>query len=444
MDWENLEELLELIVVKNFKVVLIQCSDTNESIRLCDVLQEKFNSQKDKQFFILGDVLTGNCCPDLIASNRFQTDCIVYIGESCHFELETQFYIFFLRYKLSIDFSNLKSKVEELVQKVRFESVIFLYHNSLHHLLQPISQLFLNHNIKFLTHNNVPRDTTAIRLLNRNLFQLTSSTDPVTTVTELPDPNSTLLLYTTVETDDRVLQSLALEYPHNTYQITINTGLSHDNPEIKLSNVNEQCERIRLKRYAMVEKVKQTKLFGIITLTKCLKGSNTLRTLLHRVIELRGGKSVQFSMNNLTENKLYNFPQVELFILLSCNYSFPIGTELRKLIVLPYEVLVGLNIVPWGTPYIFSFTRINTILSEYLQEHNNDTVDTGESEDREELRTGVGMSLMERYENLYDHILSNDRRSFRGVEPQFSATPVVLKGSHGVPTSYLHEFHNFI
>uniref|UniRef100_A0A3B0MXM8 Uncharacterized protein n=1 Tax=Theileria annulata TaxID=5874 RepID=A0A3B0MXM8_THEAN len=68
-EFENLEELIKLIIEKDFKIILIQSNNINESIKVCNILQERFINT-NKQFFILGD---NNYSIDIISSKRFIT-----------------------------------------------------------------------------------------------------------------------------------------------------------------------------------------------------------------------------------------------------------------------------------------------------------------------------------------------------------------------------------
>lgn len=73
MEFHNLDLLVSTIRDRGFKSICIQSKDTNQSLAVCDHLQELFKSDSTVKFYILADILSGSCCLDVVATKRFQT-----------------------------------------------------------------------------------------------------------------------------------------------------------------------------------------------------------------------------------------------------------------------------------------------------------------------------------------------------------------------------------
>ncbi|XP_954098.1 uncharacterized protein TA02780 [Theileria annulata] len=559
-------------------------------------------------------------------------DCIVYIGDD-YIELDT--FIFYLHYKYIIDFNLLNSKINELIKNVKFDTVIFLYENSLHYLLENISLIFLNNNIKFISHinnnkfnsfnkfnsDNIKLNSDNIKLNNKNLYQFIKNeknnkisennkfTENLEEITEnlenleinygkikiniieknIIENKNTILIYTNIN-NNNIINTLSLEYWNNIYEITFNshkidkidqiienkeileknnkinqinkisensenlgeiteknkitqkstefteilennnkiienlekdkisedlskiteknnfsdncptiteksqksteitenleknkisedlreiteknkisedfgkftestqksteftqknkitqkcteftenleknkisedlreitensqkstqnteitqiteisTEKSQITQDIVIKNMYMECEKLRMKRFVLLEKIKENKIFGIITI-KPYKNNN-LRNLLQKILETNNCKFVQISINNLTENKLFNFQNINFFILLTNNLNIINFNKNNnnlfnnnKLfnLILPYELLIGFNIIKW-TPYIFDFNIISSVTVSGPTESNGpDNRSTGIEDTKNTTKDPIGASTV--------------------------------------------------
>ncbi|BAM39195.1 ribosomal protein L15 [Theileria orientalis strain Shintoku] len=459
MEYQNLDLLVSTIKERGFKAVCIQSTNTNASISVCNYLQDVFKSDSTVKFYILGDILTGSCCLDVVATKRFQTDCLVYVGDGCYFELDVPNYVFYLYSKLPLQLEPIAEKISGLCSSLEFDSVLYIYSSSVHHIVNEVSSIFRKNRRRFYVANvgesksdSDDSGTGTVMVCNRVVYEHTtdcSSPDKVTVTNgKKIEGNKLLVLYLSESEDEAMAKLIGLSvcYTHF-YQIIVgkkgewvnDSDNNHVNGTINGMNFGNcqmldrcnLCNKYTMKRYSMVEKAQQATNFGIIAVAKSFKGGIRLRQQLQKLLTQKGKAYWLFSVNHLTEAKLLNFPKVEVWILLSCNLTpLSLPRELEKMLMYPYELLVALGVLEWGT-YTFRYDHLAEAIDKYLENWQKAESEKSEEAASQQLSRLKNMELREKFETLYEKISSNDDRTFKGVDPDFYGNIRVIKGSRG-------------
>ena len=120
----------------------------------------------------------------------------------------------------------------------------------------------------------------------------------------------------------------------------------------------EASARLR-RRYYLVQRAREGAIFGILVGTLGVKGYGGAIERLRRKIEGSGRRSYTFSVGRITPAKLANFPEVDVFVLVSCpQCSLLDSREFYAPVVTPYEAelaLEGGNAWPGNYSLDFNF-----------------------------------------------------------------------------------------
>ncbi len=105
----------------------------------------------------------------------------------------------------------------------------------------------------------------------------------------------------------------------------------------------EASARLR-RRYYLVQRAREGAIFGILVGTLGVKGYGRAIDRLRRKIEESGRRSYTFSVGRITPSKLANFPEVDVFVLVSCpQCSLLDSREFYAPVITPYEAELALD-----------------------------------------------------------------------------------------------------
>ena len=98
------------------------------------------------------------------------------------------------------------------------------------------------------------------------------------------------------------------------------------------------------RRYYLVQRAREAAIFGIVVGTLGVKGYGGAIDRLRRRIEDSGRRSYTFSVGRITPAKLANFPEVDVFVLVSCpQCSLLDSREFYAPVITPYEAELALD-----------------------------------------------------------------------------------------------------
>lgn len=134
--------------------------------------------------------------------------------------------------------------------------------------------------------------------------------------------------------------------------------------------------RIFRERYGGVARVKDAKVIGLLVGSMGIETSNlqSIVKQMKQLISASGKKSYCFVMGRINEAKLCNFPEVDLYCLISNDDNAIVPPKSFHVpVITPFELELGLEARPWSSSYITSYTSLNamTTLSGDESDFNN-------------------------------------------------------------------------
>ena len=144
-------------------------------------------------------------------------------------------------------------------------------------------------------------------------------------------------------------------------------------------------------------------------------------------------------INNITEAKLGNFPDIEVFVILSCpNHSIYTEKEFYRLIITPYELELALDSErKWENSVVLDF---NFGFKDTLPENKN----IGE-EPEEEKKEGLQVVLKDpndkiQVRQVFQTLDLFEQKTFKGLEiEQNVPVAMAVKGLRGIASEYEDE-----
>lgn len=163
------------------------------------------------------------------------------------------------------------------------------------------------------------------------------------------------------------------------------------------SNASKVCRAMRgedsrsfRERFGGVARVEQSKVVGIIVGSMGLTGESTrgIVARLQTLCEAAGRKTYVFIMGRLNEAKLCNFPEIQVFCLVSNEDTSVIAPKTFPVpVITPWELELGLGAREWGSSYV---SRPTAIFS-----------GAGEGQEEEELERAIERVRKARIDNAY-------------------------------------------
>jgi len=120
-----------------------------------------------------------------------------------------------------------------------------------------------------------------------------------------------------------------------------------------------ETTRVFRERYGGVSKVKAAKIIGLLVGSMGIETSNlqTIVKQLQMLVEAAGKKYYVFVLGRINEAKLCNFPEIDLFCLISNDDNSLIPPKTFHVpVITPYELELGLGARAWTSSYLTSCT----------------------------------------------------------------------------------------
>ena len=105
-----------------------------------------------------------------------------------------------------------------------------------------------------------------------------------------------------------------------------------------------------MRRYNLIMKAKKADIFGIIVMNSNVDNYKDELTGIKSLLDRHEKKHYTFTMNKLNEAKIKNFPEIDVYVVISCPKScFYEYTEFYKTIILPYEIRIAFGEIEWDS-----------------------------------------------------------------------------------------------
>lgn len=120
-----------------------------------------------------------------------------------------------------------------------------------------------------------------------------------------------------------------------------------DDSEVQVqSSINEvpTINKELMKRFVLIEKAKDKNIFAILINSATLMSFQETLKKVKSLLKSSNKKFYTIMINNITEAKLGNFPDIEVFVILSChNHSLYAEKDFYRVIITPYELELALD-----------------------------------------------------------------------------------------------------
>ncbi|CAF0833419.1 unnamed protein product [Brachionus calyciflorus] len=429
----EIDRTTKWILDNNFKRVALQFPDEllHSSVKVYSKLQLNCS---ECSFFILADTSYGNCCVDLVAAEHYEADCIIHYGHSCLSPVEK------LPTLLIFDKSPLNlNSINQEIDKLKGKLIVF-YDVSYQYLHSEIVKLFQNNNEIFISDIILPGSVSPSEykvLFSRRLpTDLKNSSD------------SYSFFYIGNKTSFK--NGFLFYFNKNKfYQYDPEIGSCE---EILFNKTNREL----MKRYYLIEKAKDSAIFGILIGTMSVAKYKDAIEHVSKILKKVQKRYYSFLIGKLNCPKLNNFMEVDTYVLVACNENSLIDSkELNKPIITIYELEMAFNCARlWGEEYVVDFKHLLENSEHYvplkLSEQESDvSLITGESRFNRrvdnETKEETESALLSRDKTLIvQNYSASDflrNRSWTGLEQNLGQDEIkkAIEGTKGIAAGYESE-----
>lgn len=154
----------------------------------------------------------------------------------------------------------------------------------------------------------------------------------------------------------------------------------------ELRNGRNSVNRQLMKRFLMMEKVKEAKIIGVLVGTLAVQYYGELIEKLNKLLRHMGRQGLIVCVGKLNECKLANFPEIDLFVNVACAQTTIVDCkEFYQPVVTPFELVMGLVGDEWRPQlYTFDFGQIIEMIDDYFTSFNSKQNDSSTDEQDEQ------------------------------------------------------------
>lgn len=126
--------------------------------------------------------------------------------------------------------------------------------------------------------------------------------------------------------------------------------MTYEPEKSKIEEVTFSNNKLLMKRYSLINKASEADVVGIIVTNPSLVTMDNQLEGLKNLLAIKEKKYFVFTMNKLNEPKIKNFPEIDIFVVISCpKSSFYDYSEFYKVVVVPHEMRIALEDAQWDT-----------------------------------------------------------------------------------------------
>ncbi|GFQ92906.1 2-(3-amino-3-carboxypropyl)histidine synthase subunit 2 [Trichonephila clavata] len=441
----EIDRCAEWIKSHNFSKVALQFPDNLLSDAMAVAL--KLGEIISGQVFVLGDTSFGSCCVDEIAAEHVSADAIIHFGHSC-LSPTKRLPVLYIFGKQVFDIQDATDYFKKFFFNVK-SHVILIYEVMYSYAIDSFVEKLKAYENLIVSQLEIPGE-------DIKCFNTTENFKPVTINHRyfLIPAESTLNDYKVFYIGSR---SITL----TNFMLSLNNSLFYSyNPVQKLARVETLDVNKHLKRrYYYIEKAKDANIIGILVGTIGVSKYMTIIKHLKELIKQAGKKSYTLVIGKLNNEKLANFPEIEVFVNVACIESSLVESrEFFQSIITPYELEIALNQArEWTGDYIADFSELLPGAASYVPLIQNTEIETDVSLVTGKIRH-VGLLTTNDMEEDSNSLISRDemtisnlhskaageflaQRSWQGLEQRLGETPIseVEQGQKGIASKYEDE-----
>ena len=321
--YKSIKKIREISKEKNKKKPLIALQFPEGLLIFSLLISDILENFAECETIILGDITYGACCIDDIGCSFLDCDLIIHYAHSClkpnKMTLIKVMYIFV---EIKIDIEHLIKTIELNFPK---EQNDFLYLLS---SLQYNSTLFVLK--RKLIENGYDKNNINIpQIKPRVIGEIIGCTSPIL---EKKKENCYIIFIC----DGRFhMESLMIQNPNFKY--------FQYNPFTKYLTIEEyDIELMKKIRFEQIEKLKESKLIGVIFGTLGRQGSKGILNRINKLLNENNKDFINICLNEITEEKISQFKQCDCFIQIACpRLSIDWSNQFSKPMLTPYESYIA-------------------------------------------------------------------------------------------------------
>uniref|UniRef100_A0A1B6KQ51 2-(3-amino-3-carboxypropyl)histidine synthase subunit 2 n=1 Tax=Graphocephala atropunctata TaxID=36148 RepID=A0A1B6KQ51_9HEMI len=433
-EYFDLDKCKQFINNDNFTKVCLQFPDNllQYSVKVALWLESQIN----QKVFVLGDTSYGSCCVDEVAAQHVEGDAVIHMGHSC-LSPTSRLPVLHILPRASLDLSGLTSAFTHFYS-LSSGPVLLLYDVAYSHLVDEIRERLGEFKERLVVSQlcipgSQPKACCPECDLHRD--SETHQTSLLGRMYCCHTPSS--VVYIT--------------YRHS--QNMLNFALSMRNVQFftyprDTEKTTEDFNKSFRRRLYLVEKVKDAKTLGILVGTLSVEKYLGAVERVKKLAAYRGKRCYIFSIGKPNPAKLANFPEVEVFVLVSCPESLLENEkEYMQPVVTLLEAELALNPSRhWEDRLYVDFRDLlqGAALPEGLEPLAAD-VSLISNKIRSDITvddagTGSELAVRENYQISVANSYSAGR-SWRGLEQALGETSVTQAkiGRSGIPLAYDDE-----
>ena len=270
------------------------------------------NTHLGANFYLSIDNSKDACCVDFISAAHVNSSLIIKFGESCFVEdlSKSKVEVIYIRNRSKLDTNQFLGLLKDHIQSPESEGIKNLYlflDQNYHHYREDLLALIESEaaegfDIRLIGYQQEGEKQNQFFLRfysHRELF-----TEPCHLVFLGPSESHLLPIF--------FMQK---------EKFKIKKVFSFGEEEDKFSEVSIDSNRLLMKRYSLINKAKKAECFGIIVMNSHIGNYNEEISGLKQLLKRNKKKYFVFTMNKLNEAKIKNFPEVDVFVVISCPQS---------------------------------------------------------------------------------------------------------------------------
>ena len=313
------ERIIEEINKKNSKKVLLQLPEglKKEATRLTNLIQEKTKST----IFVSGQPSWGACDLPIDEAKRLKIDLIIHFGHAPFHHPDIP--ILYIETNYKKDLSNL---IKNFLKSFNYKKIGLTASIQHTHQLESIKTILEKNNIQV----SIPQPKG--RAIHPGQILGCEYTGPKTIENDMD-------AYLTISNN---FHALGLLLSTSKPVILINPSTEKIEDLTKLRNNYIQ------KRFALIEKAKQAKSFGILISTKSGQINTNLAEQLKNKINKKNKQATIITMSEIQPDELTNFSNIDIFVTTACpRLAIEDLPRFTKPIITTKELLVALGELSW-------------------------------------------------------------------------------------------------
>ncbi|XP_028408526.1 2-(3-amino-3-carboxypropyl)histidine synthase subunit 2-like [Dendronephthya gigantea] len=450
-----------------------------QSSQVAQIIEEKV----DCRTYILADTSYGSCCVDEIAAEHVKADLIIHFGASCLSRTE--------RIPVVFAFGKKKINVEHCCQS--FQSCFpdkdckiiliydVVYHHSIDSIYSKLSSEYRSLVSTSLVHNDNDDNNSKKTRVGTDKSECRDNENITTCSKNLASENKCktedaycrfgrrFVLENGCRIEDYVVfyigeESLSL----TNHMMAYNTCQFYSyNPESsRCRKETLSVNRLLMKRYYLIERAKDARVVGILIGTLGVANYLTILQRIKKILRQCGKKCFTFVTGKLSPEKLANFMEIDVFVLIACpENSIICSQEFYRPIITPFEIEIACTRArDWTGEYITDFHELLPGSAKHVEIESKGTEEVTDEVPDVSLISGKLRPVFTQQEigkNRSDSLVLKNQnttlstqptsaagflaqRSWKGLEPKRGETEVTkaVEGRSGIASGYANEPFN--